>query len=820
MIARFNSRPIIQRVAAFVALLTFAYLLWAGEQITVQPDIGALWKPQVVGETEVAYVYYAAPQSMFKRGDLIQAVDGVGWALTNFPYAGWARGDIVQFHVERDGRILSLMVPFEQNAPFVIWVSRLVVVFVALIFWLSGTYVVFFSPAQSQQSVLLFLFCQLLAVALAGGTITTRSWLSDFVLMLSWWVVPLSIHLHLLFPFKRTTPRTSLWLTGLYCVPLLGVNHFLHLVGIEAAPDPIGQWTPWLYYWLLMAPMAVIVLLATAYRTTLSPLAKRQVGLVVVFGLVALMPLLSLTLLPILLVGSPLVPIELALIFLGAVPIGYGYASARYEFIKFDRYISRAAVVLIVVVTIGLLYWLLTTGLRRIAPEWLVANQLFNLVVVTSLAVAYPYLRRYLQRWADNLFYGGWYDYSTVVGEISHSLEEASGLAELTDAFSQGIQKTMRVEWACLIVPGGQEGSVVRLAGQADATTLLGDLHMVDIPHIIAYLRRITEPKTHRELQQALSRLESLTPSEQRLLRNSGLRLWVPLLGHHQATGILLLGPKYGGDMFDSADLQILAVVSRQASMAFRNVQLIHQLEEKAQENDQYQKEIVRVREGERKRIALELHDQVIQALVGLKYQLAGLQNHSLADSQAISRVGDVQDGISNLIQTTRVLCHDLRPPALDLGLVPGLRSLISNFEQRSGLSVTLNVDGDRSVPIDEDVALCLYRCTSEALQNVHKHARASRVHVQLTIEPNQLRMTVEDNGRGFAVPQRLGSLMEANHFGLVGMRERIELIDGTFRVASQPASGTCVEACVPLTRQTPPDASEGVTSLDAYLER
>lgn len=811
MIARFNSRPIVQRVAAFIALLTFAYLLWAGEQITIQPDIGALWKPQVVAGAEVGFVYYAAPQSMLKRGDLILGVDGTPWASTNFPYAGWERGDVVQFQVERDGLTLNVNAPYESNAPFVIWISRLVVVFVALIFWLSGTYVVLFTPTQSQQGVLLFLFCQLLAVAMAGGTITSQSWLSDFVLMLSWWVVPLSIHFHLLFPFKRTTPRTAWWLVGLYLVPLLGVAHFLHRIGVNVVPDLIGRWTPLLYYWLLAAPLAVIALLTTAYRSTLSPLAKRQVGLVVVFGLVALAPLLSLTLIPILLVGSPLVPIELVLIFLGAVPIGYGYASTRYQFIKFDRYISRAAVVLIVVVTIGLLYWVLTTGLRRIAPEWLLANQTFNLVVVISLAVMYPSLRRFLQRWADDLFYGGWYDYSTVVGEISHSLEGASGLAELTDAFSQGIQKTMRVEWACLIVPSGQGDWVVRLAGQADTTTLLADLHMVDIPHILAYLSQACEPKTHRELQQALARIEDLTPSEQRLLRNSGLRLWVSLSGHQQAFGILLLGPKYGGDMFDSSDLQILAVVSRQASMAFRNVQLIHQLEEKAQESDRYQKEIVRVREGERKRIALELHDQVIQALVGLKYQLAGFQNQSSVDPQATARVDEVQDGISNLIQTTRVLCHDLRPPALDLGLVPGLRSLVSNFEQRSGLSVTLNVDGDRSVPINEDVALCLYRCTNEALQNVSKHAHASRIHIQLSIEPTQLRLRVEDNGRGFAVPQRLGSLMENNHFGLVGMRERVELIDGAFRVTSGPATGTCVEVCVPLTRQTPPEAHEGL---------
>ncbi len=791
MIARFSSKRAVQAVSAVIAGLVFVYLGWAIGQISQQPDVGALWWPD--GE-----VYYASPTSEFRAGDVILAVDGVDWLKSHFPYGNWQQGDNVHFTIRRNEAIQTLPVHLVQSPPFIVLLTHSLVVLVAFVFWLSGTYVVFVSPAQIQQGVLLFLFCQLMSIILAGGNIVTVSWLSSFLLMLTWWAAALSIHLHLSFPINRLATRTPAWIGIVYVMPLLGLSRFLHISGVSRAPDIGGP--PALDIWLLVTSALVLALLANAYRSTLSPLTKRQIGLVVVSGLVALVPLGALTLLPKVLTGRPVIPIEFSLIFLVAVPMGYGYAIARFQFIKLDRYISRTAALLIVVGMVGMLYWILTAGLREITPAQWLANPFFDLIIIMGLALTFDPLRRYLQRWADNLLYGGWYDYSTVVGEISHSLDEAGGLPELADTFSQGIQKTMRVKWACLIVPGDSRGvSVIRVAGEAEDPELLAELRLAAMPHVTHYMGRAIWPKTHREMQQALAKSEDLTPVEQKLLRNSGLRLWVPLPGHREALGILLLGPKYGGDIFDSADMQILAVVSRQASMAFRNVQLIHQLEEKAQESEQYKKEIIRTREGERKRIALELHDQVIQALVGLKYQLANLQNQPKPNPNGQDRVVEVQEGIGDLIQTTRTLCQDLRPPALDLGLVPGIRSLISAFEKQADLPVSLIVEGDRTIPMTEDIAICAYRCTSEALQNIYRHAQATQVTVRLTLAPTEMTLSIDDNGRGFVLPERLGSLMEDNHFGLVGMRERIELVDGAFVVTSRLNHGTHLEARIPL---------------------
>src|SRR5690606_26100743 len=140
----------------------------------------------------------------------------------------------------------------------------------------------------------------------------------------------------------------------------------------------------------------------------------------------------------------------------------------------------------------------------------------------------------------------------------------------------------------------------------------------------------------------------------------------------------------------------------------------------------------------------------------------------------------ELRRNIGDLIQVTRALCNDLLPPALDLGLLHGIRSAAGRFEMQTGIEANLVVNGERELEIDEDVALCLYRCTNEALVNTYKHAGAHQVQIELNLDPYCISLTVADDGRGFQVPEKLGDLMEQNHFGLVGLREHLELVQGS----------------------------------------
>jgi signal transduction histidine kinase len=114
-------------------------------------------------------------------------------------------------------------------------------------------------------------------------------------------------------------------------------------------------------------------------------------------------------------------------------------------------------------------------------------------------------------------------------------------------------------------------------------------------------------------------------------------------------------------------------------------------------------------------------------------------------------------------------------------------------------LNIVLKTDGDEDEWVPEEIALCLYRVLHEALINVQKHAGAKRVQVELATQRDEIRLEVKDDGEGFAVPHHLGDLMADSHFGLVGLRERLDLIQGKLEITSVPGEGTSLRVQVPI---------------------
>lgn len=200
-------------------------------------------------------------------------------------------------------------------------------------------------------------------------------------------------------------------------------------------------------------------------------------------------------------------------------------------------------------------------------------------------------------------------------------------------------------------------------------------------------------------------------------------------------------------------------------------------------------------REAERKALARELHDQVIQDLLSYNYQLEEAEGE-LTDEAQREALRDIRDGIRVVVGSLRQLCSNLRPPTIDNhGLSAAIRSLASQWAQRSGIPVELDIDPALG-RLPEPIELSVFRIVQEGLQNVRKHADATQVNLSLERSPTaSLIVRLADDGQGMALPPDLATLTQEKHFGLVGISERVSLLDGSLRVESLSDGG--LELCI-----------------------
>lgn len=202
-------------------------------------------------------------------------------------------------------------------------------------------------------------------------------------------------------------------------------------------------------------------------------------------------------------------------------------------------------------------------------------------------------------------------------------------------------------------------------------------------------------------------------------------------------------------------------------------------------------------REAERGRLARELHDGPVQDLIALSYQLAHM---AATVPQEATQVARMRTQLLAVVSRLRSLIGELRPPGLsELGLEAALHGLVLRLRTEGPLPpVELDLCDCSSLP--DPTAVFLFQATQEALQNVSKHAAAQSVRVQLRRLPqDRVLLTVRDDGRGFAVPERLQDLARTLQFGLVGLAERTELAGGSLQVLSQPGAGTELLLTLPL---------------------
>jgi signal transduction histidine kinase len=219
------------------------------------------------------------------------------------------------------------------------------------------------------------------------------------------------------------------------------------------------------------------------------------------------------------------------------------------------------------------------------------------------------------------------------------------------------------------------------------------------------------------------------------------------------------------------------------------------------------------IKEDERKRIAREIHDDLGQNLLALRIEADILASRTAAAHPRLNaRARATLSQIDTTIRSVRQIINDLRPNVLDLGLNAAVDWQVADFQRRTGIQCEL-VEIDKDIALDDHFATAFFRILQESLSNIQRHAGATHVRVELQIYGDELSMAVSDNGKGIDAASR----GKVSSFGLVGIEERMKLLNGTVNIISSPGAGTTlrVTANVAQAIATSPasEESDGIVS-------
>ncbi len=335
---------------------------------------------------------------------------------------------------------------------------------------------------------------------------------------------------------------------------------------------------------------------------------------------------------------------------------------------------------------------------------------------------------------------------------------------------------------------------IKKLAVQGTAVIISSD----DLKHLFAVTDRIVVLYEGRLV--ADRRTSESTPREI-------VELMVGTPQQEQITPLIWALESYHAAQQQAEDLRRAQASLRQSLVAQEslNRQLIERLHNQVVALDQLnaalqatQRRLMTEREEERKALARELHDQVMQDLLSFNYRLEELEG--AIDSEALGpEVNSIRNGIRQVVGELRQMCSDLRPPTIDRhGLSAAISSLAQEWAEHNDIQLYLEIDPELG-RLPEMIELSVFRIVQEGLNNIRKHAAAR--HVQLSLQRTStasLLVRLADDGQGLSAPADLAVLSARKHFGLVGISERVALLGGTMHIESSQGSGMALQVEIP----------------------
>ncbi|MFC1946639.1 histidine kinase [Chloroflexota bacterium] len=471
----------------------------------------------------------------------------------------------------------------------------------------------------------------------------------------------------------------------------------------------------------------------------------------------------------------------------------------------------------------GLAYSGLTVFLSTIYLLSIYAIQLFfqdtlgykslALVVATALIIALLFspLRDIFQKWIDKVFYHDTCDYRQTLLDFSNKVNNVLDLDELQQTILQPIVESMHVKRAALLFPEVGTGDFnVRSVNQSNNEETFSKLRFLNDNPVITWLSDKGDV-LRRNLIDIMPQFKGMWEVEKTTLDALGVELLCPIKSHGKLVGVLALGEKQSGTSYSDEEADLLKTMSNEAAAAIENARMFDNLKIQQLQVEQLLGQVVLAQEEERNRISIELHDSVAQWLVAVSYGIQTFR-HGLPGKEvekAHDELNDMEGTITKSLKELRRVVVGLRPPALDeLGLTEAIRRSLDDLGV-DGIAGDYNQAG-KPFKLPSSIEIAVYRVVQESLINIRKHAGATKVALSVEFNPDELSLEINDNGQGFNLVQTLDSAISVGHLGLLGMKQRAEMLGGDMNIKTGEGNGTTVSFNFPVNSRKEEDYSDG----------
>ena len=710
-------------------------------------------------------------------GDRILAIDGKPInPLSSEPRyrPGIKAGDTISYDIKRGTEQIARSViigDYFSNLPLL--GTYIGIQFLSIGLWAIGLVLALFVPADDMRARLLSLgfITAGLTAAVGGASGWNSFWGANTIQkVLLCLLAPIIVTAHLTFPTIRMPLYRK---TIIHLLFVLASGLSLLVIVEDWVLQPRGILLKQLFglslrdyvfiFFMLSWAFAVLLLIFNRIQAR-EPEIRRQTGIIIWGMVLGIGPFFLLTLLPYILFNDEYLPGSTTILFLILLPLAYAYVIFQRKLLKIDFLINHA-IVWFILIQLIFLASILIFGFIVLAFNLPTHLPIFGGLMATLIALPFTSLAKSIQERVDRVLYGNHYDYWTVTSSMSKLLAQTLDRNQLIELLTVELPRQMGIRQSGILLA---EGDRLVPEKQSESPTIYPNDDDLCL-----------ELKSSHAPMRASHLWSLLTPQAKiSWVQYKAAQVLVPLIFKDELQGILILGQRVTGDVYSDQDLSIIATVAEQGVLALVNVLLFEKQRRLAQQ-------LVRLAEEERKHLASDLHDSVLQDLFFIKQGL-----HKDATNP------ELVDNLEEVIQNLRRSIKNQRPPLLDSGISFALQGLVEDMRKIAGPKTAFtwmtNISG--AAELNDEQATAFFRIAQEALNNAVKHACADHIAVSLEQGHNKIiRLKVSDNGNGSPWIQPDGQL-DHTHFGLVLMHERAAMIGARLIMSSLPDEGTSIE--------------------------